>query len=314
MVNILFLCNKKYFMHKMSRVRFHYIDAIALTPGNYVKYWGCGWDDYDETTSLNDNIQTLLTKIDVIICYKPLEHIGINKTSIPKIISYNEMEPYDRTLAEIKDSKIDVVVCHHLNEMHKYQILNSTINFVNIPHCSDMRFFKDYDLPKKYDIILIGRLSSNAYPLRTRMVDIVEQMASKYNVFIHTHPGYDIQNADNNYQTIEFAKLINQSRLAIFCSGKDRTRFSKYTEVAACCTGIVADIPDENQDEFRKFVIEISMDMKTNYIIDKITYYLNNTSRLNVLIQNGKTFANKYTTQYYAQRMMNVIHNLKPIQ
>lgn len=310
MVNILHICDKKYYKRKMSRVRFHYMRALEKLPGvASFKYWGNGWLDYDSSISLQENINKLDTVYDLIICYKPLEHIGFKDVKIPKVISYNEMEPFERTLNEIKESGACLVICHHKNEMDRFVKAYPEVKYVHIPHCSDPKFFKDYGLEKIYDIVVVGRLSSEAYPLRTRLSQIVQSMAPQYTIKIHTHPGYDIKNAHDDHLTVDFAKFINQSKIAVFCSGKDHTRFSKYSEVAACAAAVAADIPDDDlsREEMKDFVIELSMSMSDEEIKNKLVNYLNNPELLKRCVDLGRVFANKYTTQYYAKRMLEEI-------
>lgn len=313
MVNILFICDKKYFKRKMSHVRFHYMGTLAKLPGvTSFKYWGNGWDEYDKAKTLQQNLDAMKVRYDVILCYKPLEHIGIKDVSIPKIISYNEMEPFDRTLNEIKESGAALIICHHKNEMERFQTAYPAVKYVHIPHCSDPRFFKDYELAKIYDIVLIGRLSSVAYPLRSRMAAIIQSLPPEYKTKIHVHPGYDVNKAYDDHLTVEFAKFINQSKIAVFCSGKDRTRFSKYTETAACGTVIAADIPNDDlsREEMKDFVVELSMSMSDDEIKNKLINHLKNPDLLKRYVQLGKEFAAKYTTQYYAKRMLEEINHI----
>ena len=59
----------------MSRVRFHSIEAIGYKSN--LMWWGPGWEGYDNEKSVQENINLLEDKIDLIVTYKPLEMKGI---------------------------------------------------------------------------------------------------------------------------------------------------------------------------------------------------------------------------------------------
>ena len=115
-MKILILCDKKHWMHKMSRVRFHAMDAIsrhyrieAIKDGPNFPGW--------------KNVQTSVTryKPDFIFWYKPMEMPGYDKVKVPKIIAYNEMWHIENTTEEITKSKSDIVICHHQNDIRAYR-------------------------------------------------------------------------------------------------------------------------------------------------------------------------------------------------
>ena len=50
-MNILYLCDKRTYLTKMSRVRFHGINALSKIAN--VHYSGIGWDDYDNNLNIS---------------------------------------------------------------------------------------------------------------------------------------------------------------------------------------------------------------------------------------------------------------------
>lgn len=301
-MKLLFLCNKKYYDNKMSRGRFHYIYAIKHKID--VDIWGIGWDGYNEQLSITDNLEN--KDYNAILCYKPLEYIKFNELQIPTLLSYNEMYDITKTNDELIKSNPNYVICHHLNELYRYNYIHNNIKFYHIPHCSDTRFFKNYNLPKIYDISLIGRLSNKHYPLRSRMKHILKKMEKKYNINYHNHPGYNIENANDNNQVIEYAKIINQSKICVFCSGIPKTRYAKYVEVPLCNSVICADKPDDNISD----IIEINMKMTDNELRKTLIYYLENKTEYNLKLKNGINYMKKYTTDFYANKFINILNNI----
>ena len=113
-MNILYLCNKKTYLTKMSRVRFHGIAALSKMVN--VHYSGIGWNDYDINLTVQKNIDNMKQKFDIVIAYKPLELKNFKDVKLPKCIRYNEMWDINWTLKEIKESSSQLVICHHLND------------------------------------------------------------------------------------------------------------------------------------------------------------------------------------------------------
>ena len=83
--NILYLVDKQTFITKMSRVRFHAIEALSKIAN--VMYWGPNWTNYNTNLTLDENILFIGAPIDYIICYKPSCIKGFANCIIPKCIT-----------------------------------------------------------------------------------------------------------------------------------------------------------------------------------------------------------------------------------
>ena len=62
-----------------------------------IKYWGIGYSNYDNTKTVQENVDILEYKYDIVIAYKPLEMLDFKNVNIPKCIRYNEMFDIDFT-------------------------------------------------------------------------------------------------------------------------------------------------------------------------------------------------------------------------
>jgi hypothetical protein len=313
MKNILYLCDKKYYNSKMSRVRFHSIEAVSKETNFLI--WGNNWQDYNSSKTVQENIDSLGGKFDVVVAYKPLEHKNFRDVDALRCLRYNEMYDKDWTATEIMRSKANLVICHHENDYLEYEPRFRNFNrwpmrFAHVAHCAEKTIFKDYNLPKKYDLFLGGAVNGFSilgrhYPLRDRMVVIMEKMSKMgYKCHIHEHPGYDLTDAHTDKYAIDFAKEINSAKIAITCSGAPKSRFGKYIEIPMCNTAIAADIPDEDQENFNKFVIEINMLMTDDQIINKLEHYLQNNQEREKLTSYGLEWSNNYTHEKYAERFL----------
>lgn len=284
----------------MSRGRFFYVEAIGrVVP---TETWGNGFPGYDSEKSVSDNLLTR-PPYDVVFAYKPEDHIGFGDVDALRVLDINEMYNRDRMCKMFCETKPHVAICHHANEMAPYVPKFPECRFVHIPHCSDPNYFHEYRGVKKTDVLLIGRLSSERYPLRTRMAtEVIPALCDMgFSAKVWQHPGYDIDNADSNDTVIQYAKAIAASKIVMFCSGTPKSRYAKYNEAALCGTAIAADIPGEDEAFFRQFVIEIPVDMPSDAIADKVAAALRDEDGLRERSKRGREMSKHLTTSYYAK-------------
>ena len=225
---------------------------------------------------------------------------------------------------EIYDFKPNIVICHHQNDYEYYKnyfldakLLDYKPDFYHIPHCIDRTIFKDYGYKKKYDITFSGALGNsilgNHYPVRQRLLKIAMIFSKKYPQYklkIHRHPGYDLPDAYTNKYAVELAKIYNESKICITCSGTPKTRFAKYVEIPASNSVIIGDVPDEKDDlnDFNNFMISIKETDTDQDIMDKLLYYLRNEDKLNELKIKGHKWSQKYTQEHYSIRFLTILN------
>jgi len=304
-MNILYLCDRRTYLTKMSRVRFHGINALSKIAN--VHYSGIGWDDYNNHLTVQENIDNMNEKFDICIVYKPLGFKNFKDINIPKCIRYNEMWDEGWTLKEIKDSGSQLVICHHLNNCEQYKKMNiSGVKFVYVGHCAEKTVFKSCNLEQEYDILIAGALHDMHYPLRKRYCSVLPYLSNKYIVHYHSHPGYTLTDAYTNCYSEEYAMKINRSKIVLACCSKWGYRLGKYIEIPMCGTSVCGDLPDDNADDY-SYVIEVTNDMSDVEIINKISYYLDNESERLEKVRKGIEFASNYTQEHYANRLLKEI-------
>tara|TARA_B110001450_G_C17652874_1_gene494013 strand:+ start:693 stop:2384 length:1692 start_codon:yes stop_codon:yes gene_type:complete len=321
-MKIIYLVDKKILTTKMSRVRFHGINALSKLAD--VTYWGINWPNYDNTISVQENLDTLDETFDLAIAYKPLDLVKFKDINIPRCIRYNEMWDIDWTLKEIKESGSQLVICHHLNDCRRYQAMGiENVQFVYIGHGAEKTIFKDYKQEKTIDILFVGYVDVVHYPLRCRFVNMFWDIkdignghwsllqkskensiiSDKYSIVFHPHPEYRHDDAFTNKYAIEYAKIINKSKIVISCTSKHKYRLGKYVEIPMCNTAIVGDVPDDGADDY-SFVIKVDNSMSNKEIAEKISYYLDNEDKRLEKVKKGNEFAANNTQEHYAKKLL----------
>lgn len=300
-MKILMLYNKEWLNTHMCRGDFHSIDAIIRHPdvesvkdGPNFK----GWIDVPTSVKRHNP--------DLVLWHNPLTMKNFEQVGVPTVIRYHEMWNNEWTTGEITKSNSNLVICHHENDMKKYDHLDSRHKLVNISHCAEKTIFKDYGLEKEYDVLFVGIAVDIIYPLRMRLHNIIKKIP---NHKILEHPGYKLTEDEANKQIINYAKEINKANVVVTCSSLYKYALAKYAEIPACRSFMVSDIPNEREDSFRKFIGEIHEDQSDSQILDIINFWIHDDERREEMTNIGYEYIyNNYTQEHYADRFIKAIN------
>ena len=114
-----------------------------------------------------------------------------------------------------------------------------------IPHLVNIDVFKDYKLKKDIDYLLMGATYEHLYPLRVKIIKI---MKSEPGFLYHPHPGYKFSAETNDYVGEKYAREINRAKIFITEDSIYHYPLSKYYEVLACNTLLLATASKELED------------------------------------------------------------------
>lgn len=308
-LRILYLVNKNTYKTKMSRVRFHSMEAISKHPDVDLHMSGLYWEDWNGNKTAQQNIDRIFPEPDLVVAYKPFQLKKVENIRHPLCIRYNEMHDVSGTLREIQDSNASFIICHHLNDMELYRsfrLINKKIFFYNIPHSAEKTIYKDYGLEKDIDVLLAGAISHEYYPFRYRLREILNnKLASQCVTKILPHPGPNINAVRRGGAVLEnYARMINRSKITLTCSGRFLSRFGKYTEIPMSGSMLAADLPDEDHDFFKKFMLVLDPKDRDEVIVDKIMYYLHHDAEREAKIKIGLELNKEFTQEKYAEKFV----------
>jgi glycosyltransferase involved in cell wall biosynthesis len=318
--NVCYVCDLKYMISKMSRVRFWAIEELGNHSEIKLHMIGPNFANFNALLSIQQNILNMNINFDAVFWYKPLDK-GYNfnpsiKLPFKTYIRYNEMWDTTWTQQEINESNSDIIISHHKNDYLKYcQLYANDKNktFYYCAHHANPRIFKSLHGHKDIDILLSGVCKEKHYPLKYKLLQILQKYKktelSQYNIVIHQHPGYNHTDSFKNKNQIEYNSLINRSKICIACTSKHKYRLGKYVEIPMAGSLILGDIPFEDQENFKKFILEVNLSDTDEQILSVIKDSLNDFDLMQEKIAHGLSWAKKHTTKRYVDDLYNIIEN-----
>ena len=322
--NVLYVCDAKYLLEKMSRVRFWAIEELGKYNDLNIYLTGPGFTNFILNKTLQENIINMGINMginfDLVIWYKPLD-IGYNfdlthKLPFKTCLRYNEMWDEKWTCKEINETMTDIIICHHYNDYLLYSEKlykdNKNVKFIYNPHHANPNIFKPLNIQKDIDILISGVTKKTHYPFKYRLFNLINKYKdtklSKYNIYIHKHPGYNNELNFENQNQIEYNQIINRSKLCICCTSRYNYRLAKYVEIPMSGSVIIGDLPYEDE-RFSNFVVKINNEMSDEEIINIIINTLENQRELDKKIKIGIDWSKNYTTKKYTDILVDIIKN-----
>ena len=164
--------------------------------------------------------------------------------------------------------------------------------------------------PRDIDVLVVGARHPFVYPIRTRIGDMIQKGLIK-NSLVHQHPGYYFEN--NTVEQTEaqmhlYAAVLRRAKIVVVDSSRYGYALSKYTEVPLSGALAMGDIPAEREDEFRSFMVEISMSMTDAQIISTIKYWITREEERQARANLGQQIVlNAYTFDHSIDRSLQAV-------
>lgn len=179
-----------------------------------------------------------------------------------------------------------------------------------LPFYVNTNIFKDYQLEKEIDWLMMGNITGWVYPLREK---IVQTMHSHKGFVYHEHPGYrDIyeEHENNVFVGEQYAREINRAKMFFTCDSIFKYPVNKYYEVLACKTLLLA---SSSQELFDLGFIpgENYVEIDENNFVEKAYYYLHHPEeRIKITEQGYKMVHEKYSTAQRAMLLKTMIQEI----
>ncbi|MDM5340605.1 glycosyltransferase [Fictibacillus enclensis] len=293
--------------------KFDMITAIE----NYadIRFWHSNGNIFDIIKKL-DFIPDFILHYDIANHYGLSPNItGLGQTNIPKgcIVIDSHNNPAKRK-QYFKDNKIDLIFSvtkeHFLKTHPEYKG-----KFRWFPFSINPSMFKDWELDKEIDYLLVGQLydqmhktlnntntRKGQYPFRE---EVLNRMRGVKGFVHHPHPGH--MAPSNAFLNEKYANELNRSKIFFTCGSVYKYPVLKYFEAPACRTLLLA---EPNQD-----ILDLGFEDGVNFVAcnrtnfyEKAIYYLEHEEERRRITDNGYQFIHTYhTNDVRARNIVNEI-------
>jgi len=306
---------------RMDKSHFLRYQALARCEG--VKIFGPGLPGYSPALSLREVIHaTFGEDPDLVIHGGDLYDSGIplvtglESSELPTAIEL--LDTWARphlTLNFIQSLRFDCALMQeggkHL-EFYRHRCPQT--KFFWTPNGVDTAIFRDYGLPKEYDIILYGVTEPVIYPLRTRLTRLLGHQ-SDLKVKIIQHPGYGPA-GKSAITGADLAREINKSWIGIATRSMYDCLLMKYLEIPMSGAAIAGNIPTSGRDLLDSCIIELTDEMSDPQIIGILKEALSDQQRLLKMIKTAsQRISRDFSVDVFADRVIQIARDVmkKPI-
>lgn len=197
-----------------------------------------------EPGDINDIVQALPQKPDFVLLgdlrptrCPPIS--GLDRFRLPfGIIMHDLHYKTDERKAFIHDNNIRHLFVHYRSYFlqHYPEFADRMIWF---PHWVNTNVFRDDRQEKSYDYLLMGCVDAHIYPLRTLILEHMQQLPG---FVYHPHPGYDVGSYNEAVHIVgrRYAKEISKAKIFLTDDSIYHKMLIKYFEVPACNTLLLA--------------------------------------------------------------------------
>lgn len=272
----------------------------AIAPYCDLKLYGPGYKPFDDFNSSRDILNVIkylygedvpdaiimwdiegsgwagnFTNLDKIDCLKVFWTVDTHNDAVPHCLKY------------LKDAKINLILTTYDKAQESqytkiFKTLGVPIEFY--PFSVDPDIFRPMGIPHKYDVAVIGNMSSSYYPIRNRAHETLKDAGYRYH-----HPFM------KQYVREEFARHINECKICVTCSGSFKGLVQKYYEVTSCGTLLMADrCMDLEEQHFisgHNFV-----EINEGNILEKVQHYLSHPEEAQRIADQGRADILTYHT------------------
>jgi hypothetical protein len=212
-------------------------------------------------------------------------------------------ERFDELVDLITRNRIDFILSYFPQPLEIWSQTPIGDRFIYFPVSFDPEIFKDWKMPRTYDVgfLAYGTSSFSAfYPERFRIHQkLLENHKIRY--LWARHPGFEIFQGVHSLVGAQFSKAMNSCRIFITTGSQHRNPHAKYVEAIASKTMLLADEP-EGIEELRLKDGVNYVKMTEDTLFDLLDYYLPKRELCEQIAEQGYRTALQYHTCYARAR------------
>jgi spore maturation protein CgeB len=184
-----------------------------------------------------------------------------------------------------------------------------------LPHSVNTNVFRDYHLPKLYDVVSAGHAFPDHYPLR-HLIQRTLPTISGLKFSMPDHPQLNMNQQKLQSDTSKFlvrenyAKFLSQSQLFVFGSGASNYPVAKYFEGMGSETLVLAPFPKDGK-ELGFIPDENFVEVNGENFVDRIRWYLKHDEERQRLVDCAReTVLRDHSTEIRAKQLTDFLREL----
>lgn len=263
--------------------------------------WGTDFADYDPSLSMPENIKRKYPRrsFDFVLTKSSFSSSALGSirgnNSIPLAVMYEDCVIKERIPSQDPD---DIFVCNHVGtgDLFFHSYANSMAYYTkygygsllwHLPHAVDPAYF--YPAKKHSerttDILIVGS-DWTFYPLRFKMLRMADDdklpgVVKRYINYPVATLSDGLMTPEKRYSELEVAyrdyiAALKDAKIVVVCSGKRNNANRLYVEAAAAGALVVGNIPEEREDDFRSWMVEVSQTSSVASLYHTLKWWLDN--------------------------------------
>lgn len=250
-----------------------------------------------ETSEIIDSkIKTLLQSKNKYLLVQDL-HNDDYTNGLDGLINYLNMHNFKGIITPyLKTQNIDYI---------KQHIKVNNFKYIHMPHHIDSEKFKDYNLEKKYDILIFGNDHAKYYPFRNRLIELLSKGNNLKLRIIPKHKNYF--KYDGLISNENLSIMINESWLTLCTSSKYDYLLGKYFETSMSNSVVLGNMPKDGVKIWKDNFVKLSPNMTDEEIMTTIYKSLENKDKLKQYSQNMKVIMSIYDLNKFANKLYDLV-------
>jgi hypothetical protein len=262
------------------------------------------WGDNQPNIDLKKPMPELVSeyKPDFVFKYgfRTVEEIDMGSVRVPKIIYLVDFFPpkgqypgQANLVPYMKRCKYDLAIVSSTRCKEYLDELGVVGETILVPWGVNIDVVKNLSLQKTLDVCAIFTIRDDVYPLRTKLVQKIEEHGFSF--------------ARKTRQFVKYIEAINQSKVCVTSNNIFSSLSFKYTETMACGTLMLADHPEDmdlyGYKDGEHFVIWDGLDD----LIDKIKYYISHETEREAIAKNAMEYVRaKFSTKAIVGQIIDI--------
>jgi FkbM family methyltransferase len=306
---------------RMDKSHYYRYEALARRPG--VTLFGPGLEGYRPGMSVGEAVQVACGGVwpDVLLHGADLKESGIpllvGLEEAPLLTAIELLDSWarpERQVAFINGLRFAAGLIQEAGvHLDQYRQCCPAAEFFWTPNAVNIQLFRDWGLPKEYDIILYGAINPEVYPLRARLARLLAQQ-SEFRFRHVPHPGYypaTTSAADGILTGAALSREINKAWIGIASCSIYSCLLMKYLEIPASKALVAGNLPEHGRSLFGDSFINLSLEQSDEEILASLRAGLADKERLRALTEAAhQRIVREHSTEAFADRVLAIFRDL----